>query len=251
MRLLGRTGPYGPVILLIGCAVWPASAFGEPERSASARASRLDQQPPRVSITEPVRGDHLVVSVPSVRLSGRAADNRGVIRLWWQVNGHSPVALSPAARWIASAVPLEEGTNVFMVRAADAAGLEASDHLTIIRDTVAPAVTGIEVLVDAAGIARFRWQTSEPTQCQLHVGLERPNVQLMPRGRTSGTAHEVVLDGLRRGQRYVYEVRAVDVAGHRTISPRSTFQIDVSQDVTAPVVQITFPEDGMRFGPAR
>jgi subtilisin family serine protease len=107
------------------------------------RLVTLDTIPPLVVVTAPVNGTW--TADRSVDIVGRAEDGSVVT-----VNG-LPVLLDGDA--FAATVDLEEGVNVVVVRAADAAGNVREVQVEVVRKTqVTLVVAGIDVLPGGAGI---------------------------------------------------------------------------------------------------
>ena len=101
-----------------------------------------DNTAPTVSIAAPTTAATYTTQNASLALGGTASDSHGVTEVRWASDrGVSGVATGTTA-WTVASVALSPGANVITVTARDAAGLTATDTLTVTRaDGGAPTVT--------------------------------------------------------------------------------------------------------------
>lgn len=142
--------------------------------------------------------------------------------------------------WSVDFSALQEGTNYVSVRvfALDALPTEVDDVFTIIKDTVAPAVSG----VNAAAIttsADITWTTSEAADSQVIYGLTASYVTSTAIDMTLVTSHGVALAGLSSGTTYHFAVISTDHAGNTTQSSDQTFT--TPSEATTPTTSVSTP----------
>ncbi len=80
-----------------------------------------DTSAPSVEILEPAQ-DSFQTMLPSIDISGTAADDTGVIDVTWLSDRGPAGAASGTGSWVAAAIPLMSGLNRLTVTALDAAG---------------------------------------------------------------------------------------------------------------------------------
>lgn len=106
--------------------------------NAGAAKPSVDQIPPTISIQVPTEADTLVVSSPSLFVSGRANDNRRLARVTWRTDNGARGVASGSRNWSVNGIPLKAGTNQVIVEAFDRAGNSASDVLVVTYDPPPP-----------------------------------------------------------------------------------------------------------------
>ncbi|WP_434383315.1 RCC1 domain-containing protein [Melittangium boletus] len=107
----------GLALLLLGVAAACGPAPEVP--SPPPPEAPPDTQAPEVRLLSPREAQ--VGAVYQVRARGTLADDRGVVRATWSLNGQAPVDLSPTGDFTLEGTP-RPGTNVLRVEAVDAAG---------------------------------------------------------------------------------------------------------------------------------
>ncbi|HEX8312772.1 MAG TPA: hypothetical protein VF614_15730 [Chthoniobacteraceae bacterium] len=85
----------------------------------------IDSTLPTVSISEPGSGVGSTLS-PSITVSGKAGDNRGLFKVLVQVNGgaFTEAVLQPSGDWSLAGVPLQQGENTVVAKVVDLGGNE-------------------------------------------------------------------------------------------------------------------------------
>jgi len=101
-----------------------------------------DGEPPTVAILTPVAAATYSTTVPTVTLTGTAADAVGVTAVTWSNSQGGGGAAAGTTSWSVPAVGLLAGVNVITITARDNAGNQGRAQLTItVTDTRAPLVT--------------------------------------------------------------------------------------------------------------
>ena len=110
-----------------------------------------DTTPPTVTITSPTSDPTYPTDLSSIVLGGSATDNVGVTSVVWQnqttgTNGSATGTTS----WTTSAISLNDGPNVLIVTAFDAAGNSGTDTITV--------TLSVGTGARGPGIFQIRWQ---------------------------------------------------------------------------------------------
>ena len=186
----------------------------------------LDTLPPAVAFD--TAGLPALTNLTVLAVSGTAADAHlaGVT-----VNGVP--AIVSAGRFVAAAVPLTEGDNVLVARAADALGHAAdSAAFTVARDTQAPAITITSPAANA--------QLAAPTVTVAGVATDAHLASVTVNGAAAAVANGAFTASvaLPEGDSTLV-ARATDAAGNAGSSPG----VAVTVDTLAPVLSIDAPAD--------
>lgn len=119
----------------------PPDGSTETQEEPPPIASGLpDTTPPEIVIQSPTSRQAHATNTPSLRLSGRAADNLGVSRVIWSAEAGASGVAEGTTQWQTAAIALQEGENVLRVTAVDAAGNLGQAQLAVRLDTVVPSV---------------------------------------------------------------------------------------------------------------
>lgn len=93
---------------------------------------------PTVTISS--HADGAFVNSEEITLQGVSSDNQGVSEVAWS-NGDSQGTATGTINWIASDIPLSDGSNNINITVSDTAGNQTISSITIIRDSVSPTIT--------------------------------------------------------------------------------------------------------------
>lgn len=212
----GTTSWSATVPLTDGANTVSIRARDEAGNTATATlAVTVDAVGPTIVIDQPTTGEqHLTAETP-VAVSGTAADDSGVDRVEWSLEGGASGTAEGTTAWSISDIELAEGENLLTVTAIDAHGHAAGATLTLVLDQTPPALTfgdpasaghfnTIDTHARVAGTAADAW------------GVER--IDWAIEGGASGTATgtetwEIASLPLAFGENDV-TVTAVDAAGN-------------------------------------
>jgi hypothetical protein len=197
--------------------------------------ARADGNPPEVTIGAPFAG--AVVGSTSVALTADVVDESETTVT------STPAGISaslPAGGGAVSGVVSlpDEGPNTLAVNATDASGNVGGTSVTVIRDTIAPAVTvdsPAPGAVSGASVVSVSITVVDATATAVTIGTD--SVQFAAGGGQASVAI-VLAEGAN-----AIPVTATDAAGNVTVVVR-----DVFYDSAAPLVTITAPSDGATFG---
>jgi len=197
--------------------------------------SNQDNHPLAISvdITDPANGS--VVTDPIAEISGTAVSYFGVSTITWhnQATGGSEVCLGIES-WNAS-VALAEGENLITVTMADMAGNEAVSTLVLVLDSFPPLV---EIISPAEGAfigssVTVSWNGEDDGS-----GISHYEVSADGTNWTIVSENQYTFTGLSAGIDILL-VRAYDGAGNN-----ATATVNVTVDVTAPILEVTSPANG-------
>ncbi|MCP4203906.1 MAG: hypothetical protein GY769_18470 [bacterium] len=184
----------------------------------------VDTQPPELTITAPADG--AILAVATVDVTGTAIDPNLAEVL---VNG-LPATVA-GIDYVRTALALAEGLNTIVVNATDTIGNAASAQVSLVVDTIPPAITVLEDGVPLADGSLFNRSVTPVIEVVDETDVT-VDAQLNGLPFTSGTA--VTVDGA-----YTLAVLATDAAGN-SASTTLGFEID-----TVPPVFISIePADG-------
>jgi hypothetical protein len=127
----------GPIPLQPGQNVLTFTARDRAGMAASrtltvSMATGSDTVAPTLSITSPSTAT-VLTSASSIRITGTAADNSGVIEVTWTTSAGASGKASGTTYWTAADIPLLVGANVVIIRARDAAGNTSWRSVTVTR----------------------------------------------------------------------------------------------------------------------
>jgi len=106
-------------------------------------------------------------------------------------------------------------------------------HAPIIPDTRAPVISNISVNNISYNTVEIKWTTDEPSTSQVIWRTLNTNISSTDEKEAMVNQHVVELIDLPNKQRYYFKVRSVDQSHNEAISIEDTFDIGLSQGVTA------------------
>ena len=195
-----------------------------------------DQAAPQVTITNPAQGQ--VFGATSATFFATVLDD-------------SPTSVTSTPAGIVDSLPagggvvsgtlplLLEGDNQVVISAVDDAGNTGGTTVTVLRDTIDPAITILSPAPNAvfgASPINLMVQIADATATNINFG---PNNLALARGGGTVDGDVNLVEGVN-----TLTVIAVDEAGNQ-----SQVSIDVVLDLSAPLVTIDDPLDGACFGP--
>jgi hypothetical protein len=184
---------------------------------------RPDAEPPSISITSPADG--FLGNAGSVTVQGQAADNVGIQRIVYKLNGGADqeVQITRGSTVTFSfSVTLTEGQNAIVVTARDAAGNAGSTTLGVRLDATAPAVTvsslpaSSVVIVNAVPLAGTATDQGGVTRVTYRVGAGAEQDMTIVAGSSVQFSHQLAVP---LGSTTV-TVSAYDAAGNVTRAER-------------------------------
>ena len=105
----------------------------------------VDTIAPSLNVSAPV--NNFITNKASVTVSGTTSDaTSNPITIKIKLNGTDQGTVSLSSDSFSKAVTLREGTNTIVVTATDSSGLSTTVTRTVILDTVAPTITGVELI---------------------------------------------------------------------------------------------------------
>ncbi len=213
-----------------------------------------DTVAPTVSIAQPAAG--AVVTTNSVAVLASVADNVGVSRAGWRLNGgaETAIAVSGVSATLTFTIEgLRAGTNAIVIAAYDAAGNVGTAQVGVIVESPTPPP---DVAAPAVSLAEpvdgFTTSTSSVTvrgTATDAVGVTRVAIQLNGGAEqnasiVAGTSASFsrAISGLLSGSNVIV-VNAYDAAGNKgSVTLRIT--LDPPADTVAPVISVTTPANG-------
>ncbi|MFT5051538.1 MAG: hypothetical protein ACI8QZ_002957 [Chlamydiales bacterium] len=202
----------------------------------SGAACTPDETVPLVTITAPL--DDTVFGVTSVMLDATIVDESSTVVT------STPAGISeslPAGGGsVSGLVALDvEGTNLLVVSAEDAAGNVGGTAVTVLRDTIDPAITLVSPGAGAIlsiSPATLTLQIDDATATDITFG---ENVDSLGRGGGVIMGDVDLVEGLN-----TITVSATDEAGNV-----GSLTFSLTLDLSAPLVTLDNPDDGACFGP--
>jgi len=194
-----------------------------------------DETAPVVTITAPADDD--VFGTTSITLDATVVDDSSTVVT------STPAGISESLPEgggnVSGLVPLDvEGDNILVVSAEDAAGNVGGTAVTVIRDTIDPAITLVSPAsgsILAVSPATLTLQIDDATATDITFGA---NVDALGRGGGIVVGDVVLIEGLNN-----ITVTATDEAGNV-----GTLVFPLTLDLTAPLVTVDNPADGDCFG---
>lgn len=196
-----------------------------------------DTQAPTVNISVPTSAANANSSLSPITIGGSASDNVGVTSVSWTngATGGSGVATGTSA-WSAS-VPLVEGNNQITVTAIDNVGNSASDTITVTYDPTLPTINITSPTTQATYATTVTPLdfTGTASDNLVLAGVTWANVTSGTTGNATGTTNWTASVPLQSGVNTIV-FTATDGVGNLV-----TDTVDVTYDVTPPVVTIVSP----------
>lgn len=175
----------GSAELTEGSNTITVTAFDRSGNQASAQVHVNRYSTPAVAITAPA--DQVVVSSPTVTISGTVSDPAAVVR----VNGTNGVV--SGSTWRVNGVPLQQGRTVVTVTATNAAGHVATATIFVYRDSIPPRLTvyspaeGATVYTPVVGVTGM---VDDIVVGTINAGrLGSPSTEQLPRLRIARLSH--------------------------------------------------------------
>ncbi len=131
---------------------------------------------------------------------------------------------SYAANWSVDFASLREGTNYVSVKvvALDALLNELDDAFTVLKDTVAPAITSFTADPSAASVT-LMWTTDEPATTQANYGTTASYGSTTTLDTAMATSHTVTIAGLAATTTFHAQALSTDAAGNASASADLSF----------------------------
>lgn len=213
--------------------------------TVTVTVNNVDNAPPVVTITAPADG--LVTNGLEVTVDADIADE-DTTTVSSTPAGLSPETLPAGGGMVSGSLALDlEGINDLIVSATDASGNTAATAIVVVSDTVAPEITisPAEGTIVSSPIPSFGIAVTDQTNTDVSVGGSYVATAEVPGGEAYGIA-TIMLTGTialwTEGANSIV-VEATDAAGNTTTVTRT-----VILDSTAPLVEITSPDNGACYG---
>lgn len=204
-----------------------------------------DVVPPAIMITGPVDG--LVTNAPSVTVTATVTDD-GATTVTSTPSGASPGTLPAGGGSVTGSVVLaDEGVNLITISATDEAGNPSATSIDVYRDTAAPIVTIApdEGTIVGTPIPSFGISVSDQTLTSVSIDGVPQDPATVEDDAVYGVSSVTLTGSIplwHEGPNSIV-VTAIDAGGNATTLTRT-----VILDSTAPVVEITTPENGACYG---
>ena len=192
-----------------------------------------------IDLISPQAGNIAKISLVSLASVTHTADwNQRFLDLPFTRSGTTLTVDTPANANLAPA-------NYYMLFAVDADGVPSVAKIVKLGtpDTVAPVISGEQVIGATASSATVGWTTDEPADSQVEYGQTTAYGSTTTRDAALSTSHLQTLTGLTAGTTYHVRVRSSDAAGNARTSGDFTFTT-VAPDAVAPTVAVTAPSSG-------
>lgn len=197
--------------------------------SSEQRTTILDTMSPAVSISSPLSGSY--TNKGSVAVSGSFSDATAVT-----VTVNGVIAIAANGGFSLPSLSLSEGSNTITATATDAVGNSGSDTVTVVSDTIAPAIT-IDPTPEYTNQNTIEFKGRVVDQTASTVTIQGKTASI-PAGGGPYAIAVVLADGLNN-----ISVQATDSAGNTSEATRT-----VTADAVAPIVKITSPVAGAYIG---
>ncbi|MEK7637261.1 MAG: fibronectin type III domain-containing protein [Patescibacteria group bacterium] len=147
---------------------------------------------------------------------------------------------SYATNWSVDSASLQEGTNYVSVKvvALDTLSAELDDAFTIVKDTVAPAISSFTAAPTTTA-AVLNWTTNEPATAQIEYGLTSAYGTTTTLDSTLTTAHTVTISGLANNTTFHARALGSDQAGNTALSADLSFATAAGVHTLITNVQVT------------
>lgn len=200
-----------------------------------------DRTGPSLAITSPT-GSGLLVSEPTVAVTGTAADPSGVDAVAWRnLTSGTMGSATGTSSWSVSDVPLVSGANEIEITATDSLGNSATTSITVLSDGDPPAVTitsptGEGLLVATTPISLSGTASDVLTSV---ASVTFRNEATGASGTASGTTEWSVT-----GVALVEGANEIVVTATDTLGNASESSVTVTLDTGAPTLVISSPSAG-------
>jgi len=128
---------------LVVTAVDAAGNQATASLAVTRSTTTADTTKPTATISTPTTGTTFWTTVPTINLTGTAADNVGVTQITWANDRGGSGNASGTTSWAISSIPLVSGSNLITVTARDAASNTGIDTLTVTYSETTPAPTTV------------------------------------------------------------------------------------------------------------
>ena len=145
-RMCGRRHLSVGLLLVMVIAVTGCGGGG----SSRSTQTQNDRVAPTVAITGPTSAGTYTSLADNIIISGNAADNVGVSRVTWSLNGAAPSDVVGLNNWTTPVIALNQGGNTITVSAVDDAGNRSNAQI-VVTFSPGPAnvLSGIGILGDS------------------------------------------------------------------------------------------------------
>ncbi len=204
-----------------------------------------DTTPPVVTITSPTSQSMTTVGNNSVVVGGGASDNRGVSSVSWenQTTGQTGAATGTNS-WTTTAISLNNGDNLIVVVAFDAAGNTSSDSITVsyTPDLTAPVISNVQAGNITHNSVTITWDTDEAANTQVEYGHDTSYDSTSNLNNTLTQSHLVNLSNLNAETTYHFRALSADGSNNQAAGTDFNFTTAVlPPDTVPPTVSLTAP----------
>jgi glucose/arabinose dehydrogenase/PKD repeat protein/fibronectin type 3 domain-containing protein len=193
----------------------------------------VDNVPPTGTVT--INGGAVATNSTAVALTLSATDQlSNVTQMRFSNSGNSYSTAEAFATSKSWTLTNGGGTKTVFVQFRDAVGNWSGAFTdTIVVDTTAPTISGVQATNVTGASASISWTTSEGATSRVEYGPTTAYGSSTAFDPTLVTAHSVVVSGLSALTTYNYRVRSIDPAGNERIGTNGTFTT-TGTDTTPP-----------------